>query len=192
MAARRPRALARHLRRDLVRRLERVLAELPVQLARAHATLELRRHHHPVHVLVRLVEHVGREEHVVDADDPLLAELHVVRARGHVRRAAIERQPEVEVEIVIEVGAGRRDVVHEAVAEERHQHRRQPGGRERAGERQPHGRALVDRAHEELAGLAQAGGIVGVVVSVDELGHGLVVRAVATFEGRRLQAASFV
>jgi hypothetical protein len=90
-----------------------------VELGRAHRLLELGRFDQPVDELVRLEQHVVIEQHVVDPDDPLTAQLLVVLER--VRSEQLHVQAVMDV--VVEVRARRDDVVHEPALDQRHQAR---------------------------------------------------------------------
>ena len=96
--------------------------------------LELGARDHLAEEGVGVEQHLVVEEHVVDAHDALLAQLDVVGLEG----AAVHREPEAEVGVVVEVRAGRHDPVDEAGLDQRDQRAHaEPGRRQRAGDRQP-------------------------------------------------------
>ena len=73
-----------------------------MELGGGDRTFELRADEEVADVGVGLEQHRRREQHVVDPDDALLVELHVVEER----RAAVEREVQRVVEVVVEVRAG--------------------------------------------------------------------------------------
>ena len=113
-------------------------------------------------------QHVVVEEDVVDADDAFLAQHDV----GLLRVAAVHREPESEMRVVIEIRAGRDDPVDEAALDERNERRHaESGRRERAGER--HADRDVGLEHllrEQLARFAQTRRVVGEEGVVDQIG----------------------
>ena len=141
----------------------RAVAALP-PAARAHLADEL----------------VGREqdavveEDVVDPDHALVAQLDVVRGR----RAAVHREPEREMGVVIQVGAGRDDPVDEARLHERDEAAHpEPRRRHRARQRHPdRGVRLEHALGEEVAALAEPAGVVSQEGVVDERGGSLLTR----------------
>ncbi len=60
--------------------------------------------------VVCLEEHVGVEDDVVDADDAVPAQRHVVHVRGN----PVQGEPERPVHVMVEVGARGDDPVHES------------------------------------------------------------------------------
>ena len=75
---------------------------------------------------VGLEQHRRRKQHVVDADDALLVELDVVEER----RAAVEREVQRVVQVVIEVRAGADQEVDEAAVHELDDAAAEAGGRQ--------------------------------------------------------------
>ena len=89
--------------------VEQILAEPIVELRGRDGPDMLRPHEEIADVGVGLEQHRRRKQHVVDADDALLVQLDVVEER----RAAVEREVQRVVEVVIEVRAGADDEVDE-------------------------------------------------------------------------------
>ena len=91
------------------------------------------------------------EQHVIDADDVVVAQLGVVELEAADAHGVVQR----EVHVVVEVGAGGDDPIHEAGLDERDDAgAAHAGGRERA--REAHADGDVGAEHllgEELAGL---------------------------------------
>ena len=129
---------------------------------------ELRADQEVADVGVGLEQHRRREQDVVDADDALLVQLDVVEER----RAAVEREVQRVVEVVIEIGAGADDEVDEAAVHQLDDAAAEAGRRERAGDGQADGGVVLGRQHlvgEDVAGLRQASGVEGLEAAVDEL-----------------------
>ena len=99
-------------------------------------------------------QHRRREQHVVDPDDALLVELHVVEER----RAAVQREVQRVVEVVIEVRAGADDKVDQTAVDHLDHASAEAGRRQRAGDRQADGGVVLGRQHlvgEDVAGLGE-------------------------------------
>ena len=111
------------------------------------------------------------EDDVVDADDVVLPQGVVVE----VGPALVERQVEREVGVVVEVGAGGDDPVHEPGLDQRDQAAHaQPGGGQSPGERQAdRAIGLEQLAGEDLADLAQPAGVVAQERVIDQVGGDL-------------------
>ena len=118
--------------------LEQIEAEPVMELGGRASGLELRADQEVADVRVGLEQHGGREQHVVDADDALLVQLDIVEER----RAAVQREVQRVVQIVIEVGAGADDEVDEAAIHQLDHAAAEPGRRQRAGDGQADGRVV--------------------------------------------------
>ena len=109
---------------------------------------------------VGVEQHLRRKEHVVDADHALLVQHAIVEKR----RAAVEREVQRVVEIVIEIRAGADDEVHQPALHQLDDAAAKACGRQRAGDRQADGRVVRRRQHlvgEDAARLAEPGGVEG-------------------------------
>ena len=116
---------------------------------------------------VGLEQHGRRKQDVVDADDAFLVQLDVVDER----RAAVQREVQRVVQVVIEVRAGRDDEVDEAAIHHLDDAAAEAGRRHRAGDRQPDRRVVLRREHlvgEDLARLRQAAGVERLKPVVDQ------------------------
>ena len=117
---------------------------------------------------VGLEQHRRREQHVVDPDDPLLVELDVVEER----RAAVEREVQRVVQVVIEIGAGADDEVDQPAVDQLDDAAAEAGRGQRAGDGQADGRVVLGRQHlvgEDVAGLGEAAGVERLEAVVDEV-----------------------
>ena len=139
-----------------------------MKFVRAHRPLELRSLDHLAHKGVGIEQHVVIEEHVVDADDAVAAQLHVVEEG----RAGVELHAEAVMEIVVEIRAGRDDPVDKARVHQRHDRGfAQPRRRQRAGERHADRPLAGDHLlREEPARLREPAAVVGLEGGVDEVG----------------------
>src|SRR4029453_915943 len=109
-------------------------------------------------VRVGLEQDGRRKEDVVDSDDPILVQLHVV----HERRAAVQREVQRIVQVVIEVGAGGNDEVDEAAVHHLDDAAPHAGRGHCARDGQPDRRVVFRREHlarENLTSLGQAAGV---------------------------------
>ena len=149
--------LVRHRKQRLMLQPKRLLAlpqvpaEQIVVLGAAHRSLELVGPRHLADELVGAEQGAVVHVDVVDADHSVLPELGVVRER----RAAVQGKAQREMGVVIQVGAGGHDPVHESSLYQRdHRGHPQAGRRERS--RDTHSDGGVVRQHslgEEMAGL---------------------------------------
>ena len=146
------------------------LAEVVIELPRAHLLLELRPDQDLPQPAVRLHQHVlVVEQDVVDARDALVPQVRVV----HVVAAPEQRQVEREMQVVVHVGARGDDPVHEAVVHQRDDRRRSQA-RRRQGPRQAHADGdvvLRVAVPQQLAGRAEPPAVVG-VHAIDQLHDG--------------------
>ena len=111
---------------------------------------------------------VAGKQHVVDPDDALLVQLHVVEER----RAAVEREVQRVVQVVIEVRARADDEVDEAAVHHLDHAAAEARRRERAGDRQADRGVVLGRQHlvgEDVAGLGQPAGVERLEPVVDQL-----------------------
>ena len=154
---------------QLVVACREILAEQIVQLGRGQILLELVREHHLAQIGIGLQQHVVVEEHVVDADDPFLAQNAVV----DLVTAPMHGQPEPEVDVVIEIGARRYDPVDEPGPDQRHQHRpAEARGGHRPGERDADPAVRREHLlHEQLRCRSQLSRVVGQIGPVHEVGN---------------------
>ncbi len=169
------------LEAQLVLTTAQVLAAQEVELGRTHRALELRSRDDLAEERVGVEQHVVVEEDVVDADDALFAQFHVV---GLVR-ALVHGQPEAEVRIVVEIGTRGHDPVHEAGFHERDDRAHaEARGRERTGDAERHRHVFLQHALGQQPGaLAQSRAVVCEKRVVDEVGNGL-----AAGDGGRIDA----
>ena len=148
--------------------IEQILAEAIVELRGRHRTRHPGADQKIADVGVGFEQHAGRKQHVVDADDPLFVELDVVEKWG----AAVEREVQRVVQVVVEVRAGADDEVDEPAVEELDDAAAEPRGGQGAGDGQSD-RGVVGRIEhlvgEDVAGLGQAAGIEGLKPAVDQL-----------------------
>ena len=117
---------------------------------------------------VGLEQHRRREQHVVDADHAFFVELDVVDER----RAAMQREVQRVVQVVIEVGAGADDEVDQPALHQLDDAAAEAGRRHRAGDRQRDRRVVLGQQHlvrEDAAGLAEPRGIERLKALVDEV-----------------------
>ena len=108
------------------------------------------------------------KQHVVDADDAFLVQLDVVEER----RAAVQREVQRVVQVVIEVRAGGDDEVDQPALHHLDDAAAEAGRRQRAGDRQPDRRVVLRRQHlvgEDLARLAEPRGVERLESLVDQL-----------------------
>src|SRR5204862_5899180 len=112
--------------------LQQVESETVVELGGRDRALEARSHEEIADVGVGLEQDGRREQDVVNPDDSLLVELHVVEERG----PAMELEIEGVVEVVIEIRAGADHEVDEAALHQLDDAAAETGGRERAGDGQ--------------------------------------------------------
>ena len=113
-------------------------------------------------------QHRRRKQHVVDPDDALLVQLDVVEER----RAAVQREVQRVVQVVIEVRAGADDEVDQAALHHLDDAAAEAGRRQRAGDRQADRRVVLGRQHlvgEDLARLRQPAGVERLEPVVDQL-----------------------
>ena len=93
-----------------------------------------------------------REQHVVDPDDALLVQLHIVQER----RAAVQREIQRVVQVVIQVRAGADDEIDEAALHQLDDASAETGGGQGAGHGQADRRVVLGRQHlvgKDVAGL---------------------------------------
>ena len=148
--------------------LEQIQPEPVVQLGGGDGPVEAGPHQEITHVRVGLEQNRGRKQHVVDADDALVVELDVVQER----RAAMEREVQRVVEVVIEVRARADDKVHEPTVHQLHDAPAQARRRECAGHRQPDRGVVLRQQHlvrEDAARLANPGGVEGLKTFLYEM-----------------------
>ena len=139
-----------------------------MQLGRRHRAVHARPHQEVADVGVGLEQHRRGKQHVVDPDDAVLVQLDVVDER----RAAVQREVQRVVQIVIEIGAGADDEVDEPALHQLDDAAAKSGRRQRAGDRQPDRRVVLGQQHlvgEDAAGLAEPGGVERLKALVDEL-----------------------
>src|SRR5215204_1189431 len=151
--------------------LQHILATEVVKFRRGHRALELLTLDEAAEEGVCVEEHRIVEEDVVDAYDLLFAQDDVRDGRVPL----MERKPDAEVCVVVEVRPRRDDPVNEPRAHERDERRdAQAGGRQRAREREADRDVrLKHLPREELARLAQARRVVREKSLVHEVGHRL-------------------
>src|SRR5260221_2853668 len=119
-------------------------------------------------VCVGLEQDARWEQNVVDPDDALLVQLHVVKER----RAAVELEIERVMEVVIEIRAGADDEVDQAPLHELDDAAAEAGRRERAGDGQADGGVAGRRQHlvgVDVAGLGEPPGVERLEPPLDEL-----------------------
>ena len=150
---------------------------IPVEQIETEPIVELRRRHRLVEsgpddevadVGVGFEQHGGREQDVVDPNHAFFVQLDVV----HERRAAVQREIQRVVQVVIEVRAGGDDEVDEPAVHQLDDAAAEPGRRQRPGEGQPDRRVLVGRQHllgVDLRGLREAAGVERLKSLVDEM-----------------------
>ena len=80
------------------------------------------------------IENIGWQKNIVNTDDLFLAERNVERTARLLGRPSIERKIEIKVEIVVEIGSGRRDVVDETALHQGGDHAAEARGRQSAGQ----------------------------------------------------------
>ena len=134
--------------------LQQIEAEPVVELRRRDRLVQAGADDEVADVGVGFEQHRRRKQHVVDADDAVFVELDVVDER----RAAVQREVQRVVQVVIQVRAGRDDEVDQAAVHHLDDAAAEPGRRHRAGNRQPDRRVVLGREHllgEDLAGLRQ-------------------------------------
>ena len=109
------------------------------------------------------------EQHVIDADDVVLAQLGVVKLEVADAHRIIQR----EVHVVIEIGAGGHNPVHETGLDERHDGRATHARwRERAGEAHADGDIRSEHfLREELAAFLEPRAVVGEKGFVHQVGE---------------------
>ena len=116
---------------------------------------------------VGLQQHLGREQHVVDADDAVGVQLDVVEER----RAAVQGEVQRVVQVVVQIGAGADHEVDQAPLHQLDDAPPQPGRRQRPGHGQADG-GVVGRIEHlvgvHVASLAKAAGIERLEPLVDE------------------------
>ena len=148
--------------------IEEVHAEPVVELRSRDRAGELGPHDELTNVLVGFQQNGRREEDVVNADDSLLVQLHVVEKR----RAAVEREVQRVMQIVIQVGAGTDDKVNETAIHQLDHAAAEAGRRERAGNGQADRRVVLRSEHllrEDVTGLGQTPGVERLETAVDEM-----------------------
>ena len=154
--------------------LGNVFAKQMVELIRGHRLLEFRPLDDLAHERIRVQQYIIVKQHVVNADDSLVAQLHVVE-KG---RPGKKVHAESVVEVVVKIRAGRDDPVHKTGLHQRHDRRRsEPGRGERPGER--HADRPVFGEHffgEKAAALREARAVVGLECAVDQIAHAHVFR----------------
>ena len=113
-------------------------------------------------------QHVVVEEDVVDAHDPLFAQHRI----ACLCIAAVHRQTEAEMRVVIEVRARGDDPVHESRLDERDERRHaESRRREGAGEGEADGDVGLEHLRrEQLAGFAESCSVVRLEGAVDQVG----------------------
>src|SRR6185436_9537965 len=119
-------------------------------------------------VRIRLKQHVGREEHVVNADYAFVVQLDVVDEWG----TAMQREIQRVVEIVIEVRARADQKVDQPAFHQFDNAAAQPGGSERTCNRQGDRRVVVRQQHlvgEDVARFTESRGIERLESFVDEI-----------------------
>ena len=116
---------------------------------------------------VGLEQDLRRKQDVVDPDDPVFVQLDVIEER----RAAVQREVQGMVEIVVQVGAGADDKVHQAPVHHLDDAAAEPGRRQRTGHGQPDRRVVCRIEHpigEDVTRLGQPPGVEGLECLVDE------------------------
>ncbi len=147
---------------------QQVAAEGVVQLGRRYRPVDSPSHEKVTHVRVRFEEYCRWEEHVVDPDDALFVELDVIDEG----RSAVKREVQRVMKIVVEVGAGADQEVHQPSF---HQLDHAPAKTRRgqsAGDGQRDGRVMLRQEHlvgENAAGLAESRCIEGLKPFFDEV-----------------------
>ena len=145
-----------------------ILAQQVVELVGAHHLLELRPLDDLTHEGVGVEQHVVVEEHIVDADDALIVQFHVIQER----RPAVQVHVQTEVQVVVQVGTRRNDPVHIAALHQRDeaalaQAGRSEGTSQRQADEPVIGQHLLG---EQLGRLAQPAAVVGQHRLIDEVG----------------------
>ena len=146
--------------------LEQILPEPVVELRGRDRARQLRADEEVADVGVGLEQHRRRKQHVVDADDALLVQLDVVEER----RAAVQREVQRVVQVVIEVRAGADDEVDQPAVHQLDDAAAEAGRRQRAGDGQADRRVVVRGEHlvgEDVAGLRQPAGVERLEAVVD-------------------------
>ena len=139
-----------------------------MELRRRHRPREIRALEEIADVGVGLEQDGRRKQHVINPDDSLFVQIDVVEKR----RAAVEREVQGVVEVVIEVRAGADHEVDQAPVHQLDDASPEARGRQRACHRQADGRFVGGVEHlvrEDVTGLGQPSGVERLEAVIDEL-----------------------
>jgi hypothetical protein len=137
-----------------------------MELRGRHRPGEFRANQEVANVGVGLEQHCRREEHVVDADDSLLVQLDVVEKR----RAAVQREVQRVVKVMIEVRASADHEIDQPAIHELDDASAKSRRRQRTGDGQADRGVVVRREHfvaENVAGLRQASRVECLEAAID-------------------------
>ena len=138
--------------------VEEIATEAIVQLGGRNRTIEARTAEELPDVRVGFHQHARRKQHVVDPDDPLLVQLHIV----HERRPAAEREVQCVVQVVIEIGTGADQKIDQPALHQLDNTAAESCGRQSPGDGEPDHGVVLGPEHlvsVDAAGLRQAGRI---------------------------------
>src|SRR5581483_1414669 len=169
---------------------QKIEAEAVMEFGRRGRVVEPRSDEEVSDVLVGLQQHVGREQHVVDANHAVFVQLAIVDEG----RSAAQREIHRVVEVVIEVRAGRDHEVDEAAIHQLDHAAAEPGRRHRARHRQADRRVVLGGEHflgENLARFRQPSGVERLKALVNQPTDVLAARGTVVtnrFSGQKLLA----
>jgi hypothetical protein len=145
-----------------------VEAELVVELRGGHRARELRTSEEVADIGVGLEQDRRGKEDVVNTDDALFVQFHVVE-KG---RAAVQGEIQGVVQVVVEIGAGADDEVDQPALHQLDDAAAQPGRRQRPGDGQADGRVVLGGQHlvgVDVAGFGKAPRVDGLEAAVNQL-----------------------
>jgi hypothetical protein len=148
--------------------LEQIAPEPVVKFRRGDRLVQPRSDDEVADVQVCLEEHGRGKQHVVDANDALVVQLDVVEKR----RAAVQREVQRVMEVVIEVRASRDHEVDQPAVHHLDDAAAKTGRRQRAGDRQTDGRVMFRSEHLlriDLARFRQPAGVERLKAFIDQV-----------------------